>query len=139
MPACPTRDELASNSVVADALENAWLDSQTTDPANRHEEGGWIYCNKTTGEVTVKRAMKGSTAMIDLSNPPENEETVVVGTFHTHPNPASEGWATGPSSGDTISAELLGIPCIIRAEDGIHSTGPDQRRGGLNGNPGFPD
>jgi hypothetical protein len=27
---------------------------------------------------------------------------------------------------------------IIRAEDGIHTTGPTARRGGLAGNPGFP-
>jgi hypothetical protein len=37
------------------------------------------------------------------------------------------------------SAWELGVPCIIRAEDGIHTTGPDSRRGGLTGNPGFPD
>jgi hypothetical protein len=62
-----------------------------------------------------------------------------VATFHTHPNPASEGWQTGPSESDTNSAWILGVPCMIRAEDGIHTTGPESRRGGLSGLPGYPD
>lgn len=94
--------------------------------------------NVSTGEISVRRATGGQAAFINLNNPPIVEDSVVVATFHTHPNPVAEGWQSGPSPGDTDSAFLLGVPCIIRAEDGIHTTGPDSRRGGLAGAPGFP-
>ena len=52
-----------------------------------------------------------------------------MGTFHTHPNPASEGWETGPSTQDGAAAAYSGVPWLIRAEDGDHLAGPDSRRG----------
>ena len=139
MATCPTTDELVANLEIKQALEEAWTDSASTDGANRHEEGGWIYSDVKTGAISVERAPMGTRATIDLGDPPEFEDRVVVGTFHTHPNPSSEGWETGPSQSDTDSAHFLGVPCIIRADDGIHTTGPNQRRGGLTGNSGFPD
>jgi hypothetical protein len=36
------------------------------------------------------------------------------------------------------SAWLFGVPCLIRADDGDHTTGPASRRGGLAGGPGYP-
>jgi len=76
--------------------------------------------------------------MLDLSSPEIVPGSVVVATFHTHPNPSAEGWNPEPSDEDTESAWLLGVPCLIRADDGIHVTGPVSRRGGLLGGPGFP-
>jgi hypothetical protein len=138
-PAAPTVAEMASNAAVLAALDGAWADSALGDPLTRHEEGGWIYFDPATATYHVRRAAAGGTADLDLADPPLIPGAFVVGTFHTHPNPASEGWQTGPSDSDTNSAWLLGVPCIIRAEDGVHTTGPDSRRGGLSGNPGFPD
>jgi hypothetical protein len=86
----------------------------------------------------VARAPAGTRARLDLNAPRLVPGAVVVATFHTHPNPISEGWAPGPSTGDTDSAWLLGVPCLIRAEDGIYTTGPESRRGGLKGEPGYP-
>jgi len=63
---------------------------------------------------------------------------VIVGTFHTHPNLASEGWTSGPSAQDERAASYSGVPWLIRAEDGDYSTGPDKRRGGLAGGPDYP-
>jgi hypothetical protein len=63
---------------------------------------------------------------------------VVVGKFHTHPNPTAEGWDPGPSPGDQQVDAIHGVPDLIRAEDGIHVSGPDSRRGGLGGGPGYP-
>jgi hypothetical protein len=63
---------------------------------------------------------------------------MVVATYHTHPNPVAEGWDPTPSAADTRSAWLFGVPCLVRAEDGVRVTGPDSRRGGLSGDPGFP-
>ncbi|MCI0410029.1 MAG: DUF4329 domain-containing protein [Acidobacteria bacterium] len=127
-----------SDPTVLGALEQAWIDSNPDDPANRHEEGGWIYMDLATGELAVQRARAGGAGVLNLNTPVIVAGSVVVGTFHTHPNPKAEGWNPGPSTSDEISAKLLGVPCLIRAEDGIHTTGPDSRRHGLGGGPGFP-
>jgi len=134
----PTIAELLANPIVQQALEQAWVDSLPQDVAGRHEEGGLVYVDTTTGVISIQRAPVAGRAVFDVSAPPIVAGSVVVATFHTHPNPIAEGWEPGPSTSDTLSADLLGVPCLIRAEDGIHTTGPDLRRGGLTGNPGFP-
>jgi hypothetical protein len=134
----PTTAELLNEPTDQQALDNAWVDSLANDPARRHEEGGWIYMDTTTGAIVVRRAPAGSQAILDLTAPAVVPGSVVVATFHTHPNPSAEGWDTGPSTADTQSAWLFGVPCLIRADDGIHTTGPDSRRGGLLGGPGYP-
>ncbi len=106
----PTAAELQNHAVVKGALEDAWKDSQAGDPAKRHEEGGWVYMNIRTGEIAVQRATAGAQASIDLSNPPTVKDSVVVGKFHTHPNPTSEGWDPGPSDGDRKVDEKHGCP-----------------------------
>jgi hypothetical protein len=134
----PTAADLLNELVVQQALEQAWNDSLPGDPVRRHEEGGWIYMDTTTGRVAVRRAAAGAQAELDLSTPPVVPGAVVVATFHTHPNPTAEGWEPGPSAEDTQSAWLFGVPCLIRADDGIHTTGPASRRGGLSSGPGYP-
>jgi hypothetical protein len=134
----PSVDELLKNQIVLDALEQAWVDSAISDAQRRHEEGGWVYLETANGKILIERAPVGGRAGIDLAEPRLIQGCVVIATFHTHPNPASEGWHPGPSRGDTESARLLGVPCIIRAEDGIHVTGPTTRRGGWSGGPGYP-
>jgi hypothetical protein len=133
----PTAAELLRAPAVQQALEDAWQNSLSHDPLLRHEEGGWIYAEVGTG-ATIRRAPSGQRAMLDLNHPPTVSGSVVVATFHTHPSPSVEGWNPGPSIDDTQSAWLLGVPCLIRADDGIHITGPGSRRGGLSGEPGFP-
>jgi hypothetical protein len=137
MPA-PTATELLNDPVVQEALEQAWVESLPADPARRHEEGGWIYMETATGIISIRRARAGERAMVNLSAPPVLPGEVVVGIFHTHPNPSAEGWDPGPSVVDTQTAWLLGIPCLIRADDGCYWTGPVSRRGGLGGRPGYP-
>jgi hypothetical protein len=134
----PTAAELLANSVVREALEQAWRESLPDDPILRCEEGGWIYMDPTTGAISIRRASAGGRATLDLSSPPVVPGAVVVATFHTHPNPIAEGWDPGPSRDDTQSAWLLGVPCLIRADNGVHTTGPTSRRGGLAGDSGFP-
>jgi len=123
---------------VQEAIEQAWNDSRPADPTQRHEEGGWIFIDTTTGEISVQRQAAGQQAAIDLDSPPIVLGSVVVGKFHRHPNPISEGWDPGPSRHDQIVDALHGVPDLIRADDGIHISGPDSRRGGLAGGPGFP-
>jgi hypothetical protein len=45
----PTAAELLSLPGVVQAIEQARVDSLPGDPAQRHEEGGWIYADVTTG------------------------------------------------------------------------------------------
>jgi len=134
----PTAADLLNDAVVQQSLDQAWIDSLPGDANRRHEEGGWVYMDVTTGKLEMRRAPAGGQTMLDLSEPPVLPNCVLVATFHTHPNPSSEGWEPGPSRDDTESAWLFGVPCLIRADDGIHTTGPDSRRGGLTGNPGYP-
>jgi len=134
----PTAGELQSDPTVRHALDQAWKDSLPDDSARRHEEGGWIYMDFATGEIAVRRQVAGRQASIDLSRPPLLPGSIVVGKFHTHPNPSSDGWALGPSRRDRQVDARHGVPDLIRAEDGVHVSGPDSRRGGLAGGPGFP-
>ncbi len=130
--------KLADNPKVEAALSKAWRDSQVGDPALRHEEGGWIYQNATTGEITVRFATPGEQAQIDLNDPPEVDGSYVVGKFHTHPNPTDEGWEPGPSPADTRNAWRQGVPSIVRSDMGDYMTGPNSRIGGLQGPGGYP-
>lgn len=134
----PTALELLARSEVIQALVGAWADSQVNDPTDRHEEGGWIYLDLLTGDIATRRAPTGTRSRLSLANPPLLANHVIVGTFHTHPNPASEGWETGASIQDEQAASYSGVPWLIRAEDGDHSAEPVSRRGGLGGGPGFP-
>jgi hypothetical protein len=138
MAVAPTTAALLSDPVVQPAVEQAWQDSQSGDSICRHEEGGWIYMDVTSGQISVQRQVPGQQAEIDLDSPPIRPGSVVVGKFHTHPNPTSEGWDPGPSRQDQIVDALHGVPDLIRADDGMHTSGPDCRRGGLAGGPGFP-
>jgi len=134
----PTVTELLNHPTIQQALEQAWVDSLPSDPVPRHEEGGWIYMDTTTGETAVRRADSGGQAMIDLTRPLAIAGSVVVGKFHTHPNPTAEGWNPGPSEADRRTDALHGVPDLIRADDGIHVSGPESRRGGLGGGAGYP-
>ena len=134
----PTAAELASHPAVRQAIKQAWADSLSEDAERRHEEGGWIYLDTSTGDVSVQRAPAGFQAELNLDDPPHVPGAVVVGVFHTHPNPTAEGWFGGPSEADRRADERDGVPNLIRADDGLYFSGPDSRRGGLGGGPGYP-
>ena len=53
----PTVGHLVNEPVVQQALEQAWTDSLADDPAQRHEEGGWIYLDTTSGTIGVRCAL----------------------------------------------------------------------------------
>jgi hypothetical protein len=133
----PTANELLAHPAVTEALDRAWADSQPDDPRRRHEEGGWIYMNVSTGQITIRRAPTGMQTAIDLSDPPLLDDSVIVGKFHTHPNPTSEGWNSRPSASDLSVDERHGVPDLVRADDGVHLSGPESRRGGVAGGPGY--
>src|SRR4029453_6971131 len=116
----PTASELFAHPMVLQALAQSWADSRADDPTNRHEEGGWIYLELSTGLIVPRAAPAGSQSRLSLAKPPLLPNHVIVGTFHTHPNPASDGWETEPSEQDEAAANYSGVPWLIRAEDGDH-------------------
>lgn len=134
----PTAEDLLNEVVVQQALEKAWTDSIPNDSLRQHEEGGWIYLDTATGSVVVRRASAGTQTTLDLSMPPVVPGARVRMGVERGDHHGAEGWEPGPSTEDTQSAWLLGVPCLIRADDGIHTTGPDSRRGGLTGGIGYP-
>ena len=134
----PTVRELLDSEVVITALEDAWIDSRADHPEFRREQGGWIFVNLTSGELFAVRAHSEFQSELELFEAPSVAGSMVVATYHTHPNPSSAGWYPGPSNHDARSAWILGVPCIIRADDGIYTTGPTARRGGLTGSSGYP-
>ena len=115
----------------------------TPPPAGVHEEGGWIYMNLITGDLTTRSAAGGGQANISLAGPPNVTDSIVVGTFHTHPNVGPCWGAVFPSGTDTASANSGGVPWLIIgafpdvATNQTTSTGPGQRLH-LAGNRGFP-
>lgn len=133
----PTASQLLAHPDVVRALDEARGDPLVNDSGNRHEEGGWIYMDLTTAAIMIRRAPTGTRSRLSLANPPLLPNHLIVGTFHTHPNPASERWATEPGSQGELAARHTGVPWLIRAEDGDHTTGPESRRGGLGGGAGF--
>lgn len=134
----PTANELLANPIVLRALDEAWADSQVDDATRRHEEGGWVYMDVATRAVAIRRAAPGRQTAVDLSSPPLIEGCVVVGKYHTHPNPSSEGWNPRPSASDSSIDERHGVPDLVRADSGVYLSGPDSRCGGLSGEPGYP-
>lgn len=134
----PTATDLLNHLVVRQALAQAWLDSLPNDPIHRHEEGGWIYLNVLTGDIEICRESPGQRSLLDLGNPPILPDCIIVGTFHTHPNPSSAGWFAGPSRMDQANAQVSGVPWLIRSDSGDCATGPNVRRGGMGGGPLYP-
>ncbi len=92
----PTAAELLNDGTVQQALEQAWVDSLPAEPTRRHEEGGWVYMDTTTGNLSILRAASGARSVLKLNSPPIISGSVVVATFHTHPNPSVEGWLYFP-------------------------------------------
>ena len=138
MPTAPTAVELLKNPLVRQALDKAWIDSLAYDPLRRHEEGGWIYMDVSNGQISIRRAQSGVLDRINLNNPEIVLLSVVVGKFHTHPNPSVEGWNPRPSDLDVYYDDLHGVPDLIVSDKGEFVSGPTSRRGGPSGPAGYP-
>jgi hypothetical protein len=81
---------ILGDSVVRNALSQAWRDSQP-GVSGGHEEGGFIIRN-VTGELSVAQWPKGDGNTIIL--PPHHDckigEDEIVASFHTNPNTGSD-------------------------------------------------
>jgi hypothetical protein len=113
----PTFDELRTNRVVQEAIAEAWEASEPgTHPdlmTNPHEQAGWVFMNLIDGRVTTERAAgKVGRNFLQLEQPPNLENSVVVGSFHTHPNLGPRDQAT-PDALDRDAAERGGVPDLV--------------------------
>ncbi len=80
-----------------------------------HEEGGWVYLNLLTADLSTRRAAAGGQAGINVNvGAPTIVDSVMVATFHTHPNVGACWGAVTPSGADTRNANARGIPNLIR-------------------------
>ena len=130
----PGAGQIQGDGAVSGAMEGAWTKSSPfpNDIESRHEEGGWIYVNVFSGTISVV-ATSGGKASIDLGGAPEVGDSVLVGYFHTHPNPSKEPdetgrkWKAEPSPADMALAGAFEVPAFIRADTGVIAYGPSQR------------
>jgi hypothetical protein len=136
--------ELMRNPKVKQELDNAFQDSLPNEYALRHEEGGWVFWNPRTSGIQLRRARPGQRGYILLKNPPvENMGvSIVIATFHTHPNPRidekGQGWLSyQPSIADQDLADNdYNVPDLIIHNKGILpvlSNGRARRTQGLIG------
>lgn len=134
----PTAAELEAHPVVQAAFAAAWADTLPDDVVLRHEEGGYIYIEVTTGDILIRRAPPGGRDSLNLNYPPVLLGCYLVGTFHTHPNPTRLGFDPTPSLEDYEEADGSGVPWLVVTDVGVFAVGPDSRVGGLSGPPGYP-
>ena len=134
----PSANELQADPTVRAAFATAWADSFPDDPQLRHEEGGFIYYNPTTGAISVRRTPPGLTSELDLSYPPILRDSYLVGIFHTHPISAALGYMPDPSRADYKLAADAGLPFFTIHEDQNYVIGPERRVGGCTGPAGYP-
>jgi hypothetical protein len=137
-PEAPRAAELQANAVVQAAFAAAWADSFPDDPALRHEEGGFIYVNATTGGIVIRRVPPGGERVLNLSSPPDVPGYFLVATYHTHPTLIAHGGDPDPSPEDRFWANDTEVPWFVVSELGIVAVGPDRRVGGLAGPSGYP-
>ncbi len=142
----PSYNRLINRRVVQAALRSAWTASNPAVPGSgttQHEEGGWVYMNLFTGNLSIRRATAGGGAAINLTSPPVVADSIVVAKFHTHPNLGS-AWVPGPSGQDATVDASHGVPDIVVGSPGVnpatfnrYPSGPRRRRH-LAGNRGLP-
>jgi hypothetical protein len=126
----PDVSELAQHPVVLVALEEAWADSYPDDPVLRHEEGGWIYADLTSGALTYRRAPAGSQAALDLDDPPlVAGSVVVVATYHPIPTRLRMGGTHDPAA--TIRAPHGSSAFRVSFGQMTAYTRPDRSQGGV--------
>jgi len=115
----PSFDELKKNSVVAQAISDAW---QASDVGVRdlvsqpHEEGGWVFLNLLDGSLSIERAKAEGTDYIRLDPAPDVADSIVVAVFHTHPAIGAPN--ARPSSDDKKFGNNHGIPNLTAGNTG---------------------
>jgi len=132
----PTFDELRKNSIVSDAIKEAWNQSDVgaRDLVSQpHEEGGWIFMNLMDGSLHIERAKAEGTDFLRVEPAPDVKDSVLVGLFHTHP--ALGPRIAKPSPDDKTNDARRGVPNLVAGNTGtkpevfqIYLSGPVVRK-----------
>lgn len=121
----PELEQIANDPVVAAAIEQSWNASNPNGPGAKQEKGFWVVKDKKTGELSVVQFPdNGTNDSLTPGDPPNSADKEVAAFFHTHPNTAEEGYASGPSDADKDFAAHHGAPGIIKSHDGMYYFGP---------------
>ncbi len=148
--AIPGPAAMLADANVQAALTSAWAASNAalTSPPPApptpgvHEEGGFVYLDLVTGDMSTSRVPPGAQASLPLNDPEPPDHAVTVGGFHTHPNVGPAWGAPFASGADQRWANRNGIPLLIRgafptvAATSDTSVGAARRH--LAGDRGFP-
>lgn len=131
----PDRATLLADPAVQEQIEAAW---KRSNPGVRkipvqgppiHEEGGMIFLDLVTNELSFQLRVGGPSSTSDRL-PWPGPGAIVVGVFHTHPQLGPD-FEQGPSPQDIKRGAAIGVPGIIRTEVNgeatFYSYGPDVR------------
>jgi len=135
----PTGKQLTEDAVVKSACEAAWADSNVnaSNPNDWRENGGYIFMNLVSGQVSTARVPSGNWGGLNLPGPEIKDipdDSIVVGVFHTHPNPDGAGTC---EDHDVQKSKIDGVPDVVRGAKGPFPCGVE-RRLHLAGSRGYP-
>ncbi|MEE4378435.1 MAG: hypothetical protein V2J55_13140 [Candidatus Competibacteraceae bacterium] len=126
----PTLDDLLKDPLVDAELQKAWKESNPNAPevkkgqpgSKKKEQGGGIFWNKTSGELTVVRTPAGTRDGTSGAPASIGGDWEKVGEFHTHPNTSAEGYSADPSPADRNYVKNGSkVPEIIETHEGRKS------------------
>jgi hypothetical protein len=136
----PTGDQLMGNPIVTSAMDDAWANSNVgaKNPNDWRENGGYIFMNVVSGQISILKGAQGNWGAMNLPDPELKaipDDNIVVAIFHTHPNPAGK---PGCEDHDTQKSQLDGVPDVVRATKGPFPCGVSRRLhlAGARGYPG---
>lgn len=165
----PTGEEMRTNSTVRAAMNVAWANSNpaitiwdTHDPSPAlaahacnppvagpppslaHEEGGYVYMNLVTGDLTTRTIPRGAQASLPFPVAPLVTNSVAVGLYHSHPNVGACWGAPFLSGADGRVSAHFGLPMLMIgafpavANTSFHAGGVNRRAhlAGSRGGPG---
>ena len=98
----------------------------------------YIFMNVISGQLSTTRVPSGNWGQLSLPGPelkniPDN--SIVVGVFHTHPNPDGAGTC---EEHDIQESRIDGVPDVVRGAKGPFPCGVERRLhlAGFKGYPG---
>lgn len=165
----PTGEEMRTNATVRAGMNVAWANSNSAvtiwsahdpdpalaghacnppvagpPPSLAHEEGGYVYMNLITGNLTTRAIPRGAQAAIPFPVAALVADSVAVGLFHTHPNVGACWGAPFLSGADIGVSTHYGLPMLMIgafpavANTSFHAGGVTRRAhlAGTRGGPG---
>jgi|GEM_PF-6037733 len=119
----PQLQAIANDPVIRAHMNEAWNASNPNGISPR-EHGFWISQDEISGQLFTRPfANPGVANEIVPGSPPPD----AIAFFHTHPFGGLVLGLAGPSPGDEIVAQQLGLPGLIQSHVGMYYFGPALR------------